>query len=113
VHHLLNAKEMLGWTLLQMHNHRVAADFFAGIRAVLARDGGEHEFELARRTFQQTYAPDLPAGTGTRPRARGYHFKSETGQAKYNKPQWGKYGAGEDGGEGEGKVLGTVEGMEA
>ncbi|KAH6626066.1 tRNA-guanine(15) transglycosylase-like protein [Chaetomium sp. MPI-SDFR-AT-0129] len=37
VHHLLHAREMLGWTLLQIHNHAVVASFFQGVRDTLLR----------------------------------------------------------------------------
>lgn len=86
LHHLLQAKEMLGWSLLQVHNHRVVSDFFAGVRRALA--AGEEQFEEGRRHFLAAYEPELPEGTGERPRARGYHFKSEAGQAKRNKAGW-------------------------
>ncbi|KAI1370399.1 tRNA-guanine transglycosylase [Hypoxylon crocopeplum] len=93
LHHLLNAKEMLGWTLLQIHNHRVLSDFFKGIRAALAAEPPtfEHDFEI----FSKVYEPELPKGTGERPRARGYHFKTEGGQAKINPPAWEKYDEGD------------------
>ncbi|KAG8421816.1 hypothetical protein J3458_003660 [Metarhizium acridum] len=84
--HLLNAKEMLGWNLLQIHNHHVIDTFFQGIRDEL-RKGLDH-FEEQRKRFLAAYLPELPEGTGDRPRARGYHFKSETGQEKINKSTW-------------------------
>ncbi len=34
VNHLLQAREMLGWTLLQIHNHAVLDRFFAGVRGL-------------------------------------------------------------------------------
>lgn len=82
--HLLNAKEMLGWALLQVHNHHVMSRFFAGVRAALAAGA----FEAEAAAFARAYEPDLPTGSGTRPRARGYHFKSEGGDAKRNKAPW-------------------------
>lgn len=84
LHHLLNAREMLAWTLLQVHNHHTVTSFFAGVRASLA--GGTFEDDL--RAFQRAYEPGFPAGMGTRPRARGYHFKSEGGDEKRNKTTW-------------------------
>lgn len=84
--HLLSAKEMLGWNLLQLHNHHVVDQFFAGIRETLAK--GIAEFENAVRDFGRWYEKDLPEGTGQRPRARGYHFKSEVAADKRNKPAW-------------------------
>ena len=90
VHHLLNAKEMLGWTLLQIHNHHVVSRFFAGIRSVL-HEAPDNFAELANR-FSDAYEEELPKGTGSRPRARGYHFKSGAGQDKVNGTQWENYG---------------------
>lgn len=87
LHHLLNAREMLAWTLLQLHNHHVASAFFAGVRASLAA-GAPRGFEDERRRFHASYEAALPPGTGTRPRARGYHFKSEHGDARRNKVTW-------------------------
>ncbi|KAK4192943.1 putative queuine tRNA-ribosyltransferase [Podospora australis] len=92
VHHLLAAREMLGWTLLQIHNHAVMTSFFAGIRFVL-ETGGEELFEKERNRFLATYEPDFPAGMGERPRQRGYQYKSVGGgEPKKNKPAWGKLG---------------------
>ncbi|KAL7925308.1 tRNA-guanine(15) transglycosylase-like protein [Trichoderma austrokoningii] len=84
--HLLNAKEMLGWNLLQIHNHHVVSEFFAGVRDALSK--GHAAFEDAAKTFAAAYEPLFPEGTGERPRARGYHFKSEAGAEKINKPAW-------------------------
>lgn len=82
LHHLLNAREMLAWTLLQVHNHHTLTRFFAGVRASLAAG----TFEADRGAFRRAYEPEFPAGMGTRPRARGYHFKSEGGDEPRNKP---------------------------
>ncbi|KAH7318694.1 tRNA-guanine(15) transglycosylase-like protein [Stachybotrys elegans] len=86
VQHLLNAKEMLGWNLLQIHNHHVVTEFFRGIRQTIGR--GIDEFDQCRQQFRVAYEEALPEGTGARPRARGYHFKSEAGQEKINKTTW-------------------------
>ncbi|KAI1500961.1 tRNA-guanine transglycosylase family protein [Biscogniauxia marginata] len=94
--HLLNAKEMLGWTLLQVHNHRVVSDFFSGVRASLSR--GPEAFEEDCRRFSRVYDAEIPRGTGLRPRARGYHFKSQGGEPKMNEAAWEKFapdGAGD------------------
>ncbi|KAJ1329774.1 queuine tRNA-ribosyltransferase accessory subunit [Microdochium nivale] len=92
LHHLLNAKEMLGWTLLQIHNNHIMSEFFAGIRKVLAEENQSADgFNEYCRQFQLRYESELPKGTGERPRARGYHFKAEAGQAKINKPAFQKY----------------------
>lgn len=102
VHHLLVAREMLGWTLLQIHNHAVAAAFFDGVRAALA-DGGSEAFEAAARQFALAYEPDFPEGVAERPRARGYQYKSVGGgEGKRNKPAWRELdGEGGSGGSGE------------
>lgn len=96
VHHLLRAREMLGWTLLQIHNHRVASDFFAGVRASYGAGLGAAT-DVAR--FAAAYEPDMPpAGADARPRARGYHFRSEGGDERRNRPAWGRLGGdGEEG----------------
>lgn len=86
LHHLLNAREMLAWTLLQIHNHHVISNFFAGIRASLAV--GKERFQEDCRQFERRYEASLPEGTGTRPRARGYHFKSELMDGKRNESTW-------------------------
>ncbi len=62
--HLLSAKEMLGWVLLQIHNHRVMDYFFAGIRNCIS-DGS---FDEQMKAFGQTYEPELPEKTGQGPR---------------------------------------------
>lgn len=85
--HLMNAREMLGWTLLQIHNHHVMDEFFRHIRLAIA-DG---TFEQKVGEFNRYYESELPLGTGVRPRARGYHFKPEPGQPKINKAPWNKY----------------------
>lgn len=91
--HLLDAKEMLAWTLLQIHNHHVLTLFFQGIRSAI-QDGS---FEEEARNFARVYESELPYGTGDRPRARGYHFKSEAAQPKINQAPWRLYGTmGED-----------------
>lgn len=119
LHHLLDAREMLAWVLLQVHNHHVAARFLAAARAALAAG----TFGAARRRFHAAYEPDLPPGCGARPRARGYHFKSEGGDAPRNRVTWqappppeerGRAGAeaGAEAGLGSGSGRSTVGGEE-
>ncbi|KAK2623794.1 hypothetical protein QTJ16_006975 [Diplocarpon rosae] len=92
VQHLLSAKEMLGWVLLQVHNHHVLSEFFTAIRESL-KNG---TFQADCEDFSKIYEPEMPARTGQGPRARGYHFKSEgPGQTKKNKPAWGNLGVDE------------------
>jgi queuine tRNA-ribosyltransferase len=77
----LNAKEMLAWVLLQIHNHHVLNLFFEGVRKSLAND----TFENDVRAFERTYQSHLPEKTGQGPRVRGYQYKSEgPGETKKN-----------------------------
>lgn len=80
--HLLVAKEMLGWILLQIHNHHTADRFFRAVRTSIA-DGA---FEDAVQRFGEAYEAQLPEKTGQGPRVRGYQFKAEgPGEGKKNK----------------------------
>ncbi|KAF2448602.1 tRNA-guanine transglycosylase [Karstenula rhodostoma CBS 690.94] len=94
VQHLLSAKEMLGWFLIQVHNHSVVESFFASIRSSI--DAGTFEAHVA--AFEAFYEPQLPEKTGQGPRARGYHFRSEehAKKEKKNAKRWN----GELGGKG-------------
>ncbi|KAK5164502.1 uncharacterized protein LTR77_009708 [Saxophila tyrrhenica] len=79
--HLLSAKEMLAWVLLQIHNHHTLDLFFAGIRKSL-EDGS---FQQNVEGFAKVYESRLPEKTGQGPRIRGYQFKSEgPGEPKKN-----------------------------
>ncbi|KAK4154585.1 tRNA-guanine(15) transglycosylase-like protein [Chaetomidium leptoderma] len=103
VHHLLAAREMLGWTLLQIHNHAVVSAFFAGVRDALLQ-GDIKRFEEGARQFALAYEPEFPEGVGQKPRARGYQYKSVgDGEARRNKAAWGKLEGGEGEGEGAGE----------
>ena len=62
--HLFSAKEMLGWTLLQIHNHQIMNAFFADIRQSI----GEGSFDEQKKAFAQRYEPELPEKTGQGPR---------------------------------------------
>lgn len=64
VQHLLNAKEMLGWVLLQLHNHHILDEFFAGARHSIYNGS----FEGDQVNFRNLYAAELPAKTGQGPR---------------------------------------------
>jgi len=64
VQHLLSAKEMLGWVLLQIHNHQVLDDFFAGIRSSI----GKGTYEKDTERFERVYERQLPERTGQGPR---------------------------------------------
>jgi queuine tRNA-ribosyltransferase subunit QTRTD1 len=62
--HLLSAKEMVGWVLLQVHNHAIMDAFFNGIRTSIAAGS----FEEDRTAFAAYYGPGLPEKTGAGPR---------------------------------------------
>lgn len=62
--HLLGAKEMLGWVLLQLHNHHIVNEFFTGVRRSIL----ERTFDDKRRQFTMVYESELPAKTGQGPR---------------------------------------------
>ena len=64
IQHLLSAKEMLGWVLLQIHNHAVIDAFFSGIRASLANG----TFKSDTERFVKVYELELPVGKGVGPR---------------------------------------------
>ncbi|KAL6703421.1 hypothetical protein ACN47E_009680 [Coniothyrium glycines] len=81
IQHLLSAKEMLGWVLLQLHNHATISAFFAGARASI--EGGTFDVDVT--AFAAYYEPDLPEKTGQGPRVRGYQFKSEAHAKKERK----------------------------
>jgi queuine tRNA-ribosyltransferase accessory subunit len=81
IQHLLNAKEMLGWVLLQIHNHHTMDLFFSAVRASIANG----TFEEDCKQFARMYESHLPEKTGQGPRVRGYQFKSEgPGEPKKN-----------------------------
>ncbi|RMY94438.1 hypothetical protein D0861_01326 [Hortaea werneckii] len=88
IQHLLVAKEMLGWVLLQIHNHHILDRFFDGIRKTISTG----TFEQERERFARVYEKDLPEKTGQGPRVRGYQFKSEgPGEPKKNTPNFKPY----------------------
>jgi queuine tRNA-ribosyltransferase len=62
--HLLSAKEMLGWVLLQIHNHHMIDQFFANIRSSIAAG----TFEADVEKFSRCYDSELPEKTGQGPR---------------------------------------------
>ena len=55
IQHLLSAREMLAWTLLQIHNFHVLNLFFAAVRRSI-RDG---TFERDKEAFNSFYSEDL------------------------------------------------------
>ena len=89
IQHLLSAKEMLGWVLLQIHNHHILSSFFCSIRSSL-KDG---TFYSDAEDFAKIYESELPEKSGKGPRVRGYQYKSEgPGEEKKNKAAWGNLG---------------------
>jgi queuine tRNA-ribosyltransferase subunit QTRTD1 len=66
--HLLSAKEMLGWVLLQIHNHHVMDEFFAAVRASIAAGTFDADVEM----FSRCYESELPEKTGQGPRYENF-----------------------------------------
>ena len=58
IHHLLVAKEMLAWTLLQIHNYATMDRFFEGVRRSIER--GEFEGDVG--VFEDVYVGELLGG---------------------------------------------------
>ncbi|CUS10592.1 unnamed protein product [Tuber aestivum] len=105
VQHLLTAKEMTAWVLLQIHNAKIVSDFFTTIRESIARGTFEEDCKI----FAEAYAKEFPEKTGHGPRCRlpslnprnaplirnrlrGYQFKSEGGAVKKNVKAFNKLG---------------------
>lgn len=87
VHHLLQAGEMLAWTLLQIHNYTVIDSFFESVRQSIERGSFDKDVE----TFGRAYASEIPKSTGKRPTVRGYQMKSVGGgEPKKNSKAYGK-----------------------
>lgn len=89
VHHLLQAKEMLAWTLLQLHNLAIMDRFFEACRRSIAHG----TFEEDVKAFNRNYEAEMPAKTGPGPRVRGYQTKSVGGgEPQKNEKSWGRFG---------------------
>ncbi|GAM36265.1 hypothetical protein TCE0_018r05224 [Talaromyces pinophilus] len=87
IHHLLSAKEMLAWSLLQIHNHHVMDQFFEAVRQSITND----TFEADVASFEREYESAFPKQTGQGPRIRGYSsYVSGAGEAKRNAPAYGR-----------------------
>ncbi|KAK9365455.1 hypothetical protein V1509DRAFT_377192 [Lipomyces kononenkoae] len=72
VAHLLSAKEMLAWTLLQIHNIHTVNRFMSAIRDAIKQD----KFIEIAAEFRAKYFPLLQGVTpGGGPRVRGYQVK--------------------------------------
>ncbi|KAE9966126.1 hypothetical protein BLS_007208 [Venturia inaequalis] len=83
LHHLLSAKEMLAWVLLQIHNHHVLDQFFAGVRASIEKGS----FEEDKAIFERFYESELPISKGLGPRIRGYQTKSMSSAESKKNPK--------------------------
>ena len=87
VHHLLQANEMLAWTLLQIHNFSIIDAFFTSIRTSIERG----TFSTDIDAFARAYEPEMPKQTGQGPRVRGYQIKSMGGgEARKNPKAYGR-----------------------
>lgn len=71
INHLLCAKEMLAWVLLQVHNQHTISQFFINIRASIARG----TFSFDSDAFMHAYDHEMPDKGGPGPRVRGYQSK--------------------------------------
>jgi queuine tRNA-ribosyltransferase subunit QTRTD1 len=71
ISHLLSAKEMTAWVLLQIHNTHVVDTFFAAVRNSIEYGRFERDVEV----FSEGYEDILPAETGEGPRY-GFCFLS-------------------------------------
>jgi queuine tRNA-ribosyltransferase subunit QTRTD1 len=71
--HLLSAKEMLAWVLLQLHNHHVVDEFFAGVRESISSGS----FEKDKDAFERYYESKFSEKTNDGPRYV-YMFGSTT-----------------------------------
>lgn len=89
LHHLLSAKEMLAWTLLQIHNFHMMDGFFVQMREAMA----EGTFEAKSKAFTRAYDVEVPKATGQGPRIRGYQMKSVGGgEPRKNRKAYGRLG---------------------
>ncbi|KAL9592930.1 MAG: hypothetical protein Q9219_007708 [cf. Caloplaca sp. 3 TL-2023] len=64
IRHLLDAKEMLAWVLLQIHNYHIMDLFFNGVRYSISKGTYQQDCEV----FETSYERDFPASAGQRPR---------------------------------------------
>ncbi|PGG96716.1 hypothetical protein AJ79_09486 [Helicocarpus griseus UAMH5409] len=86
IRHLLHAKEMLAWTLLQIHNYHVLDNFYTAIRESISKG----TFDEEARKFELAYESELPQQTGQGPRLRGYQFKGEADAKPKNPKVYGR-----------------------
>ncbi|MCJ1441044.1 MAG: hypothetical protein MMC23_001530 [Stictis urceolatum] len=82
VQHLLQAKEMLAWVLLQIHNHHIMDKFFEGLRKSITANTFDEDVDR----WMRAYESEFPEFVGQGPRIRGYQVRNaEPGPAKKNK----------------------------
>lgn len=87
LHHLLQAKEMLAWTLLQIHNYSIMDAFFDNIRISIENN----TLHKNAHAFNRAYQSEMPPQTGLGPRIRGYQTKSiGSGEQKKNPKAYGR-----------------------
>lgn len=87
LHHLLSAKEMLAWTLLQIHNFHTVDIFFRQIRKSIW--DGSFPDRIKRFGIAYDKVPLRTSGQG--PRVRGYQMKSMGGgESKKNPKAYGR-----------------------
>ena len=114
IHHLLQAKEMLAWVLLQLHNLSVVDRFFAAVRASLRSGGGVGSWERDVRRFEGEYEAEMPVAVGRGPRVRGYQYRNEgMGEERRNEKAFEVYEGGrEDEGAGDEVQEADAEGVD-
>ena len=83
IHHLLMAKEMLAWTLLQVHNHATMDRFFEGVRRSIETGGLDRDVGV----FEEVYMSELPLGGKERRSGRGPRYVHRAGSMI-----WGEQG---------------------
>lgn len=91
IHHLLKAREMTAWVILQMHNLAVFSRFFDGIRKCI--ENGSFEQEIKR--FKQVYGTsesalelrELFRTKDSGPKIRGYQASLHTEQERRTQGQ--------------------------
>ena len=64
IRHLLTAKELIAWTLLQIHNYHVMDAFFSGVRKSI----GSGALEQDLQAFERAYESSFPEQSGPGPR---------------------------------------------
>ncbi|KAK6498708.1 hypothetical protein TWF481_011285 [Arthrobotrys musiformis] len=94
IRHCLEAKEMTAWVLLQIHNLKVVERFFGDVR----RSIEEGWWEEGRKRFEGRYKREMPVGTGSGPRLRGYQYKSVGGEGRLNEPAYRSLDSDDEGG---------------